>query len=177
VWNCPWLPEGGEQGQLLSPSPRVGHGIEYSGLPSVHTVTGTVFPQPISVWVSCMVGEPCVPSSAPHFRFLPSLCYRRPPLAFLCRDALPWQPQPGAKETGERPLVRPACPWHGRVSWRSLLLGSSAVPQVLPYSEGFQCSGKHVTVPQGTFQSPRNSVWEDTDSTYSLSQLSYLLGT
>ena len=90
-------------------------------------------------------------------------------LAFLCGDALPWQPQPGAKETGERPLVRPTCPWHGRMPWRGLLLGNSPVPQVLPYCEGFHRSGKYVAVSQGTFQSPRSSLWEDMDGTFSFS--------
>lgn len=67
---------------------------------------------------------------------------------------------------GKRALVRPACPWCGlTVSWKSPLLRSSPAPQVLTFWKGFHCSGKCVTVPQGTFQSPRNSLWEDTDGT------------
>lgn len=54
-------------------------------------------------------------------------------------------------------------------------VGKQPLPQVLPYCEGVRPPGDHVTVPQGTFQSLRNSLgghrWY-----ISLSQPSYLLG-
>lgn len=45
-------------------------------------------------------------------------------------------------------------------------VGKQPLPQVLPYCEGVRPPGDHVTVPQGTFQSLRNSLWEDTDGIY-----------
>lgn len=49
-----------------------------------------------------------LPPPTPPFQISPKVCYRKPPLAFLLGDALPWQPQPGAKEKSERPLMRPS---------------------------------------------------------------------